>query len=117
MPSTLTPWDPFADLLPMRREFERLMAPFTQGPESNLPTRWAPTADMIESADAIVITASGPSAVTRRRMTITSSPSVPWTTSPPVPVAWLNTSPGSWPDPKSVPASPFMMSTTPSVKA
>lgn len=60
MPSTLTPWDPFADLLPMRREFERLMAPFTQGAGSNLPTRWAPTADMIESADAVVITAELP---------------------------------------------------------
>jgi HSP20 family protein len=44
----------------MRRELARLMAPFTQGGESNLPTRWAPTADIIESPDAIVITAELP---------------------------------------------------------
>ncbi|HMN97850.1 MAG TPA: Hsp20/alpha crystallin family protein [Miltoncostaeaceae bacterium] len=60
MPTTPARWDPFADLLPMRREFERLLAPFQGGVASNLPTRWAPTADVIESDDAIVITAELP---------------------------------------------------------
>jgi HSP20 family protein len=60
MPTTLTRWDPFADLLPMRREFARMLAPLAAMPESNLPTRWAPTADVIESEDAIVITAELP---------------------------------------------------------
>ncbi|MGE0027728.1 MAG: Hsp20/alpha crystallin family protein [Thermoleophilia bacterium] len=60
MPTTPTRWDPFADLLPMRREFERLLVPLAGGFESNLPTRWAPTADVIESEDAIVITAELP---------------------------------------------------------
>jgi HSP20 family protein len=46
--------------MPIRREFERLLAPLAGGLESNLPTRWAPTADVIESGDAIVITAELP---------------------------------------------------------
>jgi len=60
MPTTVTRWDPFADLLPMRREIERLLAPPAAMPASNLPQRWAPTADVIESGDAIVITAELP---------------------------------------------------------
>jgi HSP20 family protein len=60
MPSTLMRWDPFAVLLPFRREMERLLAPLADLPESNLPRRWAPTADVIESGDQIVITAELP---------------------------------------------------------
>jgi HSP20 family molecular chaperone IbpA len=60
MPSTITRWDPFADLMPFRREMERLLAPLADMPESNLPRRWAPTADVIESGDQIVITAELP---------------------------------------------------------
>ena len=55
-----TRWDPFADVLPFRREMERLLAPLAEMPESNLPRRWAPTADVIESEDEIVITAELP---------------------------------------------------------
>jgi HSP20 family protein len=60
MPTTLTRWDPFADVLPFRREIERLLAPLAEMPESNLPRRWAPTADVIESDGEIVITAELP---------------------------------------------------------
>jgi HSP20 family protein len=60
MPTSVTRWDPFADILPMRRELERLLAPLAAMPESNLPRRWAPTADVVESDDAIVITAELP---------------------------------------------------------
>jgi HSP20 family protein len=59
MTTRLTRWDPFADILPMR-EIERLLAPIADLPASNLPRRWAPTADVIESQDEIVITAELP---------------------------------------------------------
>jgi HSP20 family protein len=60
MPTSVTRWDPFADILPFRREMERLLAPLAAMPASNLPQRWAPTADVVESDDAIVITAELP---------------------------------------------------------
>ncbi len=51
-------WDPLRELSAMRAEMERLMA---RGAEpSTLPRRWSPVSDVIETEDAIVITAELP---------------------------------------------------------
>lgn len=54
-------WDPFRDMLGLRSEIDRLMGAMAQAaPRSTLPTRWAPSADVIERDDEIVITAELP---------------------------------------------------------
>ncbi len=54
-------FDPFADLTAMRNQFDRLMARFyPEVEEEALTTDWAPTADVMETRDAIVIRAELP---------------------------------------------------------
>lgn len=52
-------WDPFRDLAAMRAEMERTMARAGAG-GGTLPTRWSPVSDVVETEDAIVITAELP---------------------------------------------------------
>lgn len=54
----LTRWDPFRELMGMRAEMDRLMQG-AQG-ESRVPSRWAPSADVIENDREVVITAELP---------------------------------------------------------
>lgn len=54
-------WDPFREMLGVRSEIDRLMGALAQArPSSTLPTRWAPSADVIERDGEIVITAELP---------------------------------------------------------
>ena len=53
-------WDPFREVLGLRSDIERLMGTLGGSARSNLPTRWAPSADVIERDDEIVITAELP---------------------------------------------------------
>lgn len=53
-------WDPFRDMLGLRSEIDRLMGTMAGGPASTLPTRWAPSADVIERDDEVVVTAELP---------------------------------------------------------
>lgn len=60
MLTDLIRWDPFRDLASVRADLDRLIARVPAGPESTLPRRWSPASDVIETADAIVITAELP---------------------------------------------------------
>jgi HSP20 family protein len=51
-------WDPFRELGWIRSDMERLMA--RAGAGTTLPQRWSPASDVIETDDAIVITAELP---------------------------------------------------------
>ncbi|MEZ0284825.1 MAG: Hsp20/alpha crystallin family protein [Thermoleophilia bacterium] len=53
-------WDPFRDLFALRAEMDRLLARVPGPGESSLPRRWAPASDVVETDDAIVITAELP---------------------------------------------------------
>jgi HSP20 family protein len=57
MSSDITRWDPLRELGAMRAEMERLLA---RGGPGTLPRRWSPVSDVIETEDAIVITAELP---------------------------------------------------------
>jgi len=49
-------FDPFADLTTLRNQFDRLLARFNpEFEEEVLTTNWAPTADVVENKDAILI--------------------------------------------------------------
>lgn len=58
MSGDITRWDPFRELSAMRAEMERLMA--RGAGAGTLPSRWSPVSDVIETEDAIVITAELP---------------------------------------------------------
>ena len=61
MPREMARWDPFRDVLGLRSDIDRLMGTLAgAAPRSSLPTRWAPSADLIEREDEIVITAELP---------------------------------------------------------
>jgi HSP20 family protein len=51
-------WDPLREFGPLRTDIERLMG--RAGVGSTLPQRWSPASDVIESDDAVVITAELP---------------------------------------------------------
>jgi HSP20 family protein len=54
-------FDPFADLTTMRNQFDRLLARFNpEFEEEVLSTEWAPTADVVETRDAIFVKAELP---------------------------------------------------------
>ena len=53
-------WDPFRDLFALRAEMDRLLARVPGPGESSLPRGWAPASDVVETDDAIVITAELP---------------------------------------------------------
>jgi HSP20 family protein len=58
---SMTRWDPFGEVASLRSEIDRLMARLAaQAPESRLPRRWAPVADMVETEDEYVVTAELP---------------------------------------------------------
>lgn len=59
--STLTRWDPFAELLDMRREMDRVFASFLGGTQA-VPTGgvWAPAVDIQETKDSFVVKAELP---------------------------------------------------------
>ena len=58
MSSDIMRWDPLRELGAMRAEMERLMA--RAGGPGGLPRRWSPVSDVIETEDAIVVTAELP---------------------------------------------------------
>jgi HSP20 family protein len=60
MLTDLIRWDPFGDLPSLRADLDRLIARAPAAPESSLPRRWSPASDVIETDDAIVITAELP---------------------------------------------------------
>jgi HSP20 family protein len=51
-------WDPFRDLESLRSDIDRAMA--RAGSAGTLPRRWSPASDVVETDDAIVITAELP---------------------------------------------------------
>lgn len=51
-------WDPFRELGSLRSEVDRFMS--RTSPGVSLPQRWSPTSDVVETDDAIVITAELP---------------------------------------------------------
>jgi HSP20 family protein len=54
-------WDPFDELTTLRNRMDRLMAHVGgQTDEELLPSQWAPTADVVETKNAIVIKAELP---------------------------------------------------------
>jgi HSP20 family protein len=53
-------WDPFADAWAMRREMERALERAMPTGESRIARNWSPVSDVVETADAIVITAELP---------------------------------------------------------
>lgn len=53
-------WDPFADAWAMRREMERALERALPTGESRIPRTWSPVSDVVETDDAIVITAELP---------------------------------------------------------
>ena len=60
MLTDLMRWDPFRDLASLQADLDRLIAGAPAGPESTLPRRWSPASDVIETDDAIVVTAEFP---------------------------------------------------------
>ena len=60
MLTDLIRWDPFRDLASLRADLDRMMARAPAAPESTLPRRWSPASDVIETDEAIVITAELP---------------------------------------------------------
>jgi HSP20 family protein len=58
MLTNLIRWDPFGEFSSVRADMDRLMA--RAGAGATLPQRWSPTSDVIETDDAIVITAELP---------------------------------------------------------
>ena len=60
MLTDLIRWDPFRDLASLRADLDRLIARAPAAPESSIPRRWSPASDVIETDDAIVITAELP---------------------------------------------------------
>ena len=60
MPTNLMRWDPFRDVAAFRTDLERLLARAPDAPRSSLPRRWSPASDVVETDDAIVITAELP---------------------------------------------------------
>jgi HSP20 family protein len=61
MPREMVRWDPFREVVGLRSEIDRLTGAMAGPvPRSTLPTRWAPSADVIERDDEIVITAELP---------------------------------------------------------
>lgn len=61
--STLTRWDPFSELLDMRREMDRLFGGFLAGtPAATTPNGglWAPAVDIHETKDSFVVKAELP---------------------------------------------------------
>jgi|FEC22Drversion2_1045045.scaffolds.fasta_scaffold01658_6 HSP20 family protein len=59
MVTDIVRWDPLRELAGLRSELDRLFGRLAP-PEGRLPSRWAPTADVIEQDDAIIITAELP---------------------------------------------------------
>jgi len=54
-------WDPFEEMSTLRQRMDRLMARMgTEGEEQLFQAKWAPTADVIETRDAIIIKAELP---------------------------------------------------------
>ncbi|WP_217922327.1 Hsp20/alpha crystallin family protein [Miltoncostaea oceani] len=61
MPPEIVRWDPFRDVMSLRSDIDRLMGTLAgNAPRSSLPARWAPSADVIEREDEIVVTAELP---------------------------------------------------------
>jgi HSP20 family protein len=60
MLTNLIRWDPLRDFQAMRADVDRLMARLPAAGAPSLPTRWAPASDVVETDDAIVITAELP---------------------------------------------------------
>lgn len=60
MPTNLIRWDPFRDLDSLRADLDRLIARAPAERESSLPKRWSPVCDVVETDEAIVITAELP---------------------------------------------------------
>lgn len=58
MSSDIARWDPLRELSAMRAEMERMMA--RAAGSGTLPRRWSPVSDVIETEDALVITAELP---------------------------------------------------------
>ncbi len=51
-------FDPFDELMTLRNRMDRIMSRFTGEPDEELfTTKWAPTADVVETKDAIIIKA------------------------------------------------------------
>ena len=53
-------WDPMRDLPDLRADMDRLLARLPSAGAPSLPRRWAPASDVVETEDAIVITAELP---------------------------------------------------------
>jgi HSP20 family protein len=60
MLSNVIRWDPLRDIQAMRADMDRLMARLPAAGAPSLPSRWAPASDVVETEDAIVITAELP---------------------------------------------------------
>jgi HSP20 family protein len=60
MPTDLIRWDPFGDLASLRADLNRVLARAPGTAESSLPAKWSPASDVIETDDAIIITAELP---------------------------------------------------------
>lgn len=58
MLTDLIRWDPLREFGSLRTDMERLLA--RAGAGTTLPQRWSPTSDIIETDDAVVITAELP---------------------------------------------------------
>jgi len=58
MYTDLARWDPFRQMSALRQEIDRALAATGEG--SRLPSRWAPTADVIERDDEFLVTAELP---------------------------------------------------------
>ena len=60
---TLTRWDPFSELLDMRREMDRLFGSFLGGTPGGMPAAdgvWAPAVDIQETKESFLVTAELP---------------------------------------------------------
>ena len=60
---TLTRWDPFSELLDMRREMDRLFGNFLGGTPGSMPAAdgvWAPAVDIQETKESFLVTAELP---------------------------------------------------------
>ncbi|MEW6582417.1 MAG: Hsp20/alpha crystallin family protein [Actinomycetota bacterium] len=53
-------WDPFRDVVAMRQEMDRLLGRFAGGGGGTVGAPWSPASDVIETDDAVVITAELP---------------------------------------------------------
>lgn len=60
MPTSILRWDPFRELASLRADMDRLFGRIAEAGEGRLPHRWTPTSDVVETDDAIVITAELP---------------------------------------------------------